>query len=471
MHTLYCLLLGESYRQTLVCQMIDHIHANQGRESVLMLPNSQLLAQVRQEVLDQDPACLTELNLLSFDDLVTQILEKSGIKRTFMSRMTQELLVKKVVDRLTAQGQLPYFCEMSHFPGYIQTITSFLGEVKRTGTTAAEWQSVLTAKASEAEAVAILADFSEAELAMQKDRETALIYLFYQEELATLQLADLEERYLLAIEALRQNPQLLPYHFIYLSEFYILTPLQLAVVAIMKQDRNLAIALVYENNRPEVYSAVEETYTALIGQGFVSEFVPAANRDSSCLDYLVNNIFTEQAVNKQVAPCIALVQAPHRTKELAAVGAALKEQLISKKIKPQAVAIIARDVTAYRELRPLFAERKIPLCLVSVEPLEQQPLVQLVFDYIATRLENGSKTAVQKLLKSPFVAASYLCDSDRIVAGSSSWRIQSWTGWLEFCQQDSSWQETVSKLRDQVESIPRQATAATINQALAKIVA
>jgi ATP-dependent helicase/DNAse subunit B len=471
MHTLYRLLLGESYRQTLVCQMIDHIHAGQGRESLLMLPNSQLLAQVRQEVLGQDPTCLTELNLLSFDDLVTQILEKSGIKRTFMSRMTQELLVKKVVDKLTAQDQLPYFCEMSHFPGYIQTITSFLGEVKRTGTTAEEWQSVLAAKASEADDVAAVDAFSEAKLTRQKDQEIALIYLFYQEELADLQLADLEERYLLAMQALRQNPQLLPYHSIYLSEFYILTPLQLAVVDIMKQDRDVVIALVYENNRPEVYSAVEETYTALIGQGFVSEAVPAMSRDSSCLDYLVSNIFTELAVNKQLAPCISLVQAPHRTKELAVLGAALKEQLISEKIKPQAAAIIVRDVSAYCELRPLFAELKIPLDLVWEEPVAQQPLTQLVFDYITARLENGSKTAVQKLLKSPFVVASYLCDSDRIVADSSNLRIHGWTGWLDSCQQDSSWQETIRQLQEQVESIPRQATAAIMNQVLAEIVA
>jgi ATP-dependent helicase/nuclease subunit B len=471
MHTLYCLLLGQSYRQVFVCQMIDHIHARQGRESLFMLPSSQLLAQVRQEVLAKDPTCLPELNLLSFDDLVTQVLENSGVKRTFMSRMTQELLVKKVVDELTAQGCLPYFCEMSHFPGYIRTITSFLGEVKRTGTTAEEWQSVLAAKASEDDDAVVLEGFSEAELARQKDQETALIYLRYQEELAALQLVDLEERYFLAIEALRLNPQLLPYRFIYLSEFYILTPLQLALVDIIRQDREFAIALVYENNRQEVYSAVEETYTALIGQGFVAKFVPAAmSRGSHCLDYLVDNIFTERAVNKQLASCISLVQAPHRMKELAAFGAALKEKLISEKMQPQAVAIIVRDVAAYSELRPLFAELKIPLDLLWEEPLERQPLTQLIFDYIATRLENGSKSVVQKLLKSPFVAASYLCDSDKIVADSSSWRIQGWTEWLNFGQQDNSVLAILQQLQKQVESIPRQGTAATINQALSVII-
>lgn len=470
MHVLYCLLLGESYRQNFVHQMIDHIHASQGRQTVLMLPSSSLLAQVRQEVLEQDPACLTELNLLSFDDLVTQVLEKGGINRNFMSRMTQELLVKKVVDKLTEQGKLPYFCEMSHFPGYIRTITSFLGEIKRTGTTAVEWQSVLAAKASEADDVSVGDGFSEAELAMQKDRETALIYSLYQQELAALQLADLEERYLLAIEELQQKPDLLPYRYIYFSEFYILTPLQLAVVNIIKQDRELAIALVYEKNRPEVYSAVEETVTALIGQGFVAEFVPAVYRGSRCLDYLVENIFNERAIHKQEAPCISLVHAPHRRKELAVFGAILKEKLICDELKTQDVAIIVRDVTAYSELRPLFAALKIPLDLVWEESLEQQPLVQLLFDYIATRLENGSKNSVRKLLKSPFVMANCLCDSDRIVADSSSWRIQNWAEWLAFGQQNNSIKEMMIQLQDQVESIPRQATAAMINAAMSAII-
>ncbi|MBU2703444.1 ATP-dependent helicase/DNAse subunit B [Sporomusaceae bacterium BoRhaA] len=458
MYNLYCLALGESYRGEFIRQMLNSIHHDIGSTSLLMLPNSQLLDEVRQEVLEQDPESLTKLNLLSFDDLITLILDRSGKKPSFMSRMTQELLVKQIVHELIKQGELPYFCEMSHFPGFIRTITSFIGELKRTGTTAAEWQSASEAKGSEFGSIS------------QKDAEMTLIYLEYQAALTRFNVADLEERYFLASEVLRENPALLPYESIYFSEFYILTPLQLSVIRLMKQGRDISVALVYEKNRPELYHAVEETYTALIGQDFVAKFVARHERSARCLDYLVENIFTEQAVEKQVAPCITYVEAPHVSKELAVFGAKLKSKLLGGKIRPSDVAIIVRNMENYRSLRSLFGELKIPLGLRWEEKLERQPLVQLLFDYMAARLAGGNKKTVQKLWSSSLVAAKYGVDKDRILADSKSFRMDGWSGWLDFCQSDGKLKEQIEQLRLQVESLPLQGTAQVINQALSDLI-
>lgn len=454
MYNLYCLSLGESYRSEFIRQMLDSIHHNIGPTSLLMLPNSQLLDEVRQEVLEQDPESLTKLNLLAFDDLITLILERSGKKPIFMSRMTQELLVKQIVHELIEQDELPYFREMSHFPGFIRTITSFIGELKRTGTTAAEWQSASEAKGSEFGSLS------------QKDGEMALIYLQYQAALSRFNLADLEERYFLASEALREKPALLPYESIYFSEFYILTPLQLSVIHLLKQGRAISIALVYEKNRPEVYHAVEETYTALIGQGFVAKPVARHARSVSCLDYLVENIFTEQAVEKQVASCITYVEVPHVSKELAVFGAKLKAKLLGGEMCPADAAIIVRNIENYASLQSLFEELKIPLNLSWEEKFDQQPLVQLLFDYMAARLTGGNKKTVQKLWSSPLVAAKYGVDRDRILADSTSFRMDSWSGWLDFCQSDRKLKDQVRQLRLEVESIPLQGTIQVMNQAV-----
>lgn len=454
MQRLFCLPVGESYRSVMIDEIIEHFRENEQNRVMLVLPNAVLFTAAAQEVLAKDPACYERLKIVSFDHLVQEILEKIGTHRTFMSRMTQELLMEKIVDELLAQGSLAYFREMRPFPGFIRTLTEFIGELKRSGTTPDEWLAAITAKAGEIDTP------------QPKDFEIALVYQNYQRQLAILELADLEECYFLAIDALRQQPEKFSYQFLYFSEFYLFTPLQMEILELLKNSCELTVALAYERNRPELYEVVETSYGALSGMGFSIEFCSPSRQRSPSLESLGQRLFQEDSGEAQPVEALTLVYAARRQQEVERVGAYLKQQLLAAKMQAKDMVILVRDESRYQGLFSLFQELKIPLNWLREEPLAGQALVRLLDDLIAARQDGGSKASVQRLLKSGFIARHFGWNGDYWVRRSVSRRLNYWKDWFTCLADQPVDQEKLMALKEQVDSLPRMGSAAQLEEAL-----
>jgi ATP-dependent helicase/nuclease subunit B len=451
MYTLFCTPLGETMRDQFVAELAGAVNLGRGREQAFLLPSAHLLGAVRRGLRALGPVGYEQPSLLAFDDLVGEIVALAGYPHRLMDRMTQELVVADVLDSLNKNQALPYFSAISSFPGYISTVTSLLAEIKRTAAPPEEFP--VGASGSQA-----------------KDAEVHAIYEAYQEVLAARGLADLEEMYFLAIKALGEGLAL-PYKKIYISEFYILTPLQLALVKELKQVAEIAIGIVYEHNRPEVYAAAEQTYTDLVGMGFRPVFVAARQQTSAGLAHIRRSLFAAKPEAFAAAPGIAVVSSPTRAKEMTVAAARIKKLLLSG-IRPADVAVVVRDTGAWTEFRDICGEFGLPVSLAREERLADQPPARLLVNALAARTDGGARPTVLNLIKSPLVADALGIDADAAEQAALGRVIRSWRDWFGVFKGDNAPEnltqsrkgfDTLGRL---VTTLPRRGTCAAFAAAL-----
>ncbi len=452
MHTLYCTPLGETVRDEFTAGLAAAVSQGLGREQAFLLPSAHLLGVVRRGLRAQAPAGYEQPNLLAFDDLVSEIVARAGLSCRLMDRLTQEMVVADVLDGLTRRQALPYFGAIASFPGYIGTVTSLLAEIKRTAAPPEEFP--VGASGSPA-----------------KDAEVLAIYEAYQERLATSGLADLEELYFLAIKALDAGLEL-PYKKLYISEFYLLTPLQLALVKGLKRSAAIDIGIVYEHNRPEVFAAVEQTYTDLVGMGFRPVFVAGRRQTAASLDHIRRTLFASRPEPLAAAPGVAVVSSPTRAKEMAVAAAAIKKLLLAGACRPDEVAVVVRDPGLWGGFREVCGEFGLPVSLAREERLADQPPARLLINILSARVDGGSRPTVLNLIKSPLVADRLGIDADAAEQAALGRIIRTWRDWFGVFRGENAPESLLASRRGfdtlgrLVTALPRQATGAAFAAAL-----
>ncbi|MDT8900526.1 PD-(D/E)XK nuclease family protein [Anaeroselena agilis] len=452
MHTLYCTPLGETMRDEFVAELAGAVEQGRGHEHAFLLPSAHLLGAVRRELRVRGPVSYEQPGLLAFDDLVGEIAALAGYPHRLMDRMTQEIVVADILDSLNKRQALPYFSAISTFPGYISTVTSLLAEIKRTAAPPEEFP--VGASGSQA-----------------KDAEVHAIYAAYQGVLATRKLADLEEMYFLAIQALAEGVTL-PYRKVFISEFYILTPLQLALVKELKRVAAVDIGIVYEPNRPEVFAAVEQTYTDLVGMGFAPVHVAARRRTAVEHAHIRRNLFAAKPATIDAAPGLAVVSSPTRTKEMAVTAARIKKLLLSGDCRPAEIAVVVRDTSAWADFQDICGDFGLPVSLAREERLVDQPPARLLVNALTAKTDGGARATVLNLIKSPLVADALGIDADAVEQAALSKVIRSWRDWFGVFKGENS-PENLNESRKSfdtlgrlVTSLPRQGTCAAFAAAL-----
>ncbi|MDR7868131.1 MAG: PD-(D/E)XK nuclease family protein [Sporomusaceae bacterium] len=452
MHTLFCTPLGETMRDRFAAELARAVNQGHGREQAFLLPSAHLLGVVRRGLRAQGPPGYEQPSLLAFDDLVGEIVALAGCPHRLMDRMTQELVVADVLDSLVKKQSLPYFSAIASFPGYIGTVTSLLAEIKRTAAPPEEFP--IGASGS-----------------YDKDAEVHAIYAAYQEALTARGLADLEELYFLAINALSEGLAL-PYKKIYISEFYILTPLQLALVKELKRVAAIDIGIVYEHNRPEVYAAAEQTYTDLVGMGFKPVFSTVKRQTSAALAHIRRSLFAAKPQVLAAAPGVAVVSSPTRAKEMTVAAARIKKLLLSGACRPAEIAVVVRDTGAWTEFRDICGEFGLPVSLAREERLADQPPARLLVNALAAKTDGGARPTVLNLIKSPLVADALGIDADAAEQAALGRVIRSWPDWFGVFKGENAPESIIlsrrgfDKLGRLVTTLPRQGTCAAFAAAL-----
>ena len=449
MLNLYCLPLGDSKREEFVLD---------AHNAMLLLPSSFLLNQVR-EKMRISCAGYEQIKLFSFDDLVIDILRQAGSRRERIDRFTQEMLVGHILQVLSQQQQLPYFNNIAAFPGYISTVTDLLGEIKRTGTSPQEFLGAVQAKG-----------------ATEKDSEVTLIYAAYQEALLALELADLEEMYLLAAEALAEGKVSLPCRRLYVSEFYIFTPLQIKVLLQLSRSMPIDIAIVYEKKRSRLYAAVEDTVNTLIGAGFTAHYVKR-QAQTPMFDHIRDCLYSSgQAALLRADEKVSAFSSPRRGKEIAEAANQIKMLLRSGKYRPQDIAVVVRDAKRYHELRPAFARVGVPVSMAWDETVIGRPLVQFILNCFTAQINGGERHTVKNLLKSPLTAICFDLDADLLEYRLLKRIIRNWDEWVKnietvFSQgAECEYPSRFVKLQKMSASLPQKDTCAVFANAVKTIV-
>lgn len=457
MHTLYCLPLGETVRDRFVAALAGAVAAGRGSEQAFLLPSAHLLGAVRRDLRAVARPGYEQPHLLAFDDLVKEIVALAGCPHRLMDRMTQELVVADVLERLKMGGELPYFKSIAAFPGYVSTVTSLLAEIKRTGASPDEFAAVAEARDWPA-----------------KDREIHAIYEAYQAALAARELADLEELYFLAVAALEAGLAL-PYNHIYISEFYILTPLQLELVRQLRRTAAIDVGIIYEKNRPEVFAAVEPTYGALVGMGFTPVFPDERRQTAASLAHIRRTLFAPHAPAAEDAAGVTAISCPSRAKEMTVAAAAIKKLLLSGTCRPEEIAVVVRDVGAWADFAAVCDSFGLPVSLAREQALADQAPARLLAAALAAQADGGSRHAVINLIKSPLAAAALAIDADAVEQAALGRVIRSWRDWTALFTSEAAKERLApsrpgfDRLRRLVTRLPREGVGGRYTGALRKL--
>lgn len=434
MYNLYCEPLGQSDLQMWIQQAEQSSHG--GSPGVLLiLPNSFLISAVRQQA---------NIKCLSFDELVAEICALGGCQARLISRATQELLLEKVLAELTAAGKIPYFEQVALLPGYISAITSLIGEIKRAGVLPDEFASVAEAADSQI-----------------KHQELLTIYQAYQADLTAYRLADLEEMIFIAERILAVSPDIISYKHIMMCEFYVMTPLQLAMLRRLKQCvEKFEVTSVFEKNRDRIFGAVEYTYAELVGMGFKPHFNSDNDIPQSELAFLRQKLFSVSDVYPRTSECLFIHKCADRNQEIAVVARIVKELLVNGKYKPNDIVLTARDPGRYARLRAAFIDYGIPIDLPKVMMLSELPVSRLALRFLMVARDGFNRRGLFNILKSTFVEQAFMLDGAALENCFKDYPLLTW---------EDLWSVTAELVRQQILSVAEQEALQKINRLISTI--
>ena len=370
-------------------------------ETVLVTADRELERQARER----------RVHAVTFDNLARAVLrqtgwsgrDKAGVK--LISRRTQELIIANILGKLKAYEGLSYFRSLADKKGFLKALTSLVGQLGRSGATLEEVKAVFDNWEDRPE------------LYQLKDREIAAVYSAYRSYLKLHGLYDVEGLYRLAAAALaaaleqdlpEDGAAVLPWRQIYFYGFYHFEPLELEVIAKLSRLCQVTVGLVYEEGRPELFKALEDTYGHLASLGEVVRLKQQGER-VPVLQFLTENLWRPGAVsapgNKAPWPedlPLRVWQLTDQEEEMRQVLRDVKKRLLAGE-KASAIAIVVRNMADYNGLGRLCAEYGIPTRLPQTAVLASLPLTEYLLLFLQAAAGRGRRQveAVQRFLASP----------------------------------------------------------------------
>lgn len=425
MNKLHCLPLGCTMRNRFAKQAQE---LNKSKNNAaLLVPSAFLLKKVLEDGY--------HLRMFTFDGLAKDIIKCGNHQQKFINRMTQELLMEELLKELSSEGKIPYFSSISSFPGYVSAMTNLIGEIKRSGTLPDEFSSCCEALDNPV-----------------KNGEVDLIYHAYQKKLHKLKLLDLEELYFFAISLMQDDKFQLPYTHLFISDFYIFTPLQLELINLLKRKVQIEVAICYEENKPDIYQAVEYTYAKLMGFNFQKNVVSDNLTKSADLEFLCHNILSD---NKQceVAPDnITLIKTCHKRQEIYAAARYIKKTILEG-MAPEKIAIVLRNNEGYESLAKVFFEYGIPINLPDEAAVAGEPLARLINNCLLAQTGMVCRELIMNIFKSPLLQTAFHIDSDYLELVTNNYLIDSWKAFNDTINELVLSDEKVSLMNDMLQAV------------------
>lgn len=443
MNRLYLLKLGETIRLNFLTEMAERLPLlREKRQKVLfLLPSTGMFQQVRQEIRQVSSQLLGWVELKSFDKLAKELSQQQA-KSLELSSLAQDLLMKKIIQKLDKENQLNYFKPLLSFPGFVGTCTHLIRELRQSGVTAEEFAALVEAKDRP-----------------EKDVEVLALYEAYESELKAKGLADLEEQYFLACKYLEESGVLLPYNQIYLSDFFWFNPLQFELLNEMRKVRPVTCSLIYEKNKSP-YQCVDETYSRLVGMGFEVFPVDRSNNRHAHLSQLLDQVFMDNRQKKLSAP-VQFIYTARPEQEAEVMIARLKNEFKNNQLEPDEVAVLIRQEQTGHKIRRQFVEAGIPVSRPEVDKVSHQSVVTFLMNAFKAKASQGSKERVRALLRSVYWEAMAGMDSAEIDQACTEFQLPNWQAWGEFAKNHLSEKahEAFYILKQAIDSIPFEAKA------------
>lgn len=392
------------------------------------------------------------IRVQTFDQLVTHCLNVTGETYTELSPPVRYRLLRSVVDALASSdgSSLKHYRSLVARPGFTRALEGIISELK----------AGMISPESFAQAVREIGD-------EPRLKELADIYGAYQQRLRQNNWADREGLTWLAAEALKHYPALgRDWPLLAVDGFDDLTPAQLEVLALLAERvQEMIVTLTGntgENERSLVHRRFQRTRQKLEERLKVKgEPLPDSVSVSTPFFVLGASLFSAASSPASDARnAIELIEAPNRAAEVRAALRWLKARIVQDGMRPDQVALLARNIQPYRSfIIQTAAEFGLPIRLVDGLPLRDNPAVAAILDLLRLMLpltSENSEPALPPRLVVEAWRSPYFDWSARPEEGASEpIGITSWDAdaldmvarWGRVVSGLSQWEETFQKLQ------------------------
>ncbi len=378
----------------------------------VILPNQPQVDAFRRRLSDGGGAL--GVNLGTFYNLYAEVLAWAGQPEPRLPEAVQYRLLRTIVLRLTDEGRLAYYAPLSDKPGFVTALHVLIEELKRARIRRDDFR----------QAVHSLPRLDPRLL------ELSEIYAAYQDWLLDNGWVDLEGQGWLAALALERHPNLARHlHLLLVDGFDEFNPTQLEVLKLLSQRAAETIVTltsvstlnversmfnVQLQTRPVLRRFTRALQAVSRALTLEPETLPASPSPSitPTLAYLEANLFEvsartppsdDEPQSPSTAPfgvpeegyrlpsTITFIETQNRTEEVRAALRWLKTGLIRDELQPNEVALIARDLTAYRPfIEEIAAEFGLILHWREGLNLAANPAIAALLLLLALPLKTGA---------------------------------------------------------------------------------
>jgi ATP-dependent helicase/DNAse subunit B len=336
-------------------------------------------------------------NVLTFQDFAERILRAGPTTATALSPAMRRMLMRRIVDRLNDDGQLRHFSVIAPTAGFLDLVTAFIAELKRTET----WPENFTAACARRGV-------------RPGDRELAAIYTAYQEALLDHKVYDSEGRFWSACNALKEG-QWGPFaelSLVVVDGFTDFTHTQHEILTLLAQkSQRLLLSLPLETPlvRGDLFAKSQGVFDTLRQSPAVtltrSESAPEPHASiPAALRTVSRSLFANPRTitPSDNAKGIEIVAAAGQQGELNWLAARVKA-LILTGTPPEDIVVAFRDMAEYRDLlEETFGGARIPHAVDGGIPADRIPLCRAIVQVLRLEADDWPFSRLLAVLDSSF---------------------------------------------------------------------
>lgn len=365
--------------------------------SLWLTPTSRARNAVIESLCDGQLPVVFGPNILTFHDFAERILRAAPQQISPLSPAMQRLLLRRIVDRLRGRGALPHFARIADTAGFLDLVTAFIAELKRSET----WPENFT------------------EACVQRglrpaDRELAEIYREYQKMLLGRGVYDGEGRFWSAGEALKAGHwgPFAGLSLVVVDGFTDFTHTQHNILKLLadRVDRLLvSLPLESASSRGDLFAKSQTVLDKLHEAGQVGVTIvepPTATKDNRppAFPHVSRFLFANPRTTPRAgaADGIEVVAAAGPQGEVNWLAARVKELLLTG-ARPDEVVVAVRDLADYRDLlEERFAAAGIPFACDAETTLDQLPICRSLVQVLQLELEDWPFRRLMAVLDSSY---------------------------------------------------------------------
>ena len=340
------------------------------------------------------------VQVTTFSQLYEHLLAQSGLGVSQLHDVVRLRLLRACMDDLVAAGRLPYYGGLVRKPGLVALVGEMIRDCKQA-----------------------MVGPDDLERAWSDDdipprlTELAAIYGAYQTRLRANDWSDVEGLGWLALQALRDDPDLAgDWRLCLVDGFDHLNVVQIEILRCLQERvQDLVITLTGQvgTQRPMAQAIFARTQKRLCeALGVLPEPLPegASAPAKTAAGRLHAALFESQSRTALDADddYVTLIEAPDRVQEVREALRWCKARIVQDGVPPSDVALLARGIEPYRPyLLDMAREMGLPVGLASGMPLAENPAVSSLLDLLALMVPDSESG--QPLLPRRGVISAWRC--------------------------------------------------------------